>query len=325
MKERDRRAGPVQGREDLDVGGPSGAAEPERDRMEIHHLRTFVAVARDGGITRAADRLHLSQPAVSGHVKAMEEALGVTLFDRTPRGMALTGDGRRLLVKAERILAEHRDMIEEAGRLTGRPTGVLHLGAGHTASADVLGRLVAVLADRCPDLEVSLRHDTSPTILKDLRAGRLDGGLYNEAGEPEADLATVEVARFDILLAAPPGLVPPGQPLDWTALEALPWICPPPTTCCGRAAEEVFRAHGIRPRRIVHIDRENVTRRLIAEGAGLGLLHGEAARAAQARSEADLLCTARGGVRLLFAHLASRAGDPRLAAVRASLESVAPV
>lgn len=66
--------------------------------MDIYQLRTFVVVAREGSVTRASDVLHLSQPAVSAHIKAMEDGLGLSLFERTPRGMSLTQDGQRQLV-----------------------------------------------------------------------------------------------------------------------------------------------------------------------------------------------------------------------------------
>ena len=82
--------------------------------MDIHQLKTFVAVAREGSITRASELLHLSQPAASAHIKAIEDAVGLALFDRTPRGMSLTHEGRRLLAKAEQTLAAHRDLMEEA-------------------------------------------------------------------------------------------------------------------------------------------------------------------------------------------------------------------
>jgi molybdate transport repressor ModE-like protein len=82
--------------------------------VDLYHLKTFVAVAREGSITRAAEVVHLSQPAVSAHVKEVEDALGLTLFERTSRGMSLTADGRRLLAKAEHALAAHQDLLEEA-------------------------------------------------------------------------------------------------------------------------------------------------------------------------------------------------------------------
>jgi molybdate transport repressor ModE-like protein len=85
--------------------------------MDLHQLATLVAVAREGSITRASQRLHLSQPAVSAHIKALEEALGLALFERVPRGMRLTSDGRRILVQAERTLGAHHELVEEARRL----------------------------------------------------------------------------------------------------------------------------------------------------------------------------------------------------------------
>jgi DNA-binding transcriptional LysR family regulator len=287
--------------------------------MEIHQLKTFVAVAREGSITRASERLYLSQPAVSAHVKAIEETLGLTLFERTPRGMSLTGDGQRLLVKAEQALAAHRELIEEATRLKGRLTGRLRLGAAGNSSTAALGRFLTVLSERCPEVEVALRHGTSFEVLHGILSGSLDAGLYNEAGEPDAQLTTMEVARFGIYLAAPPGLLAASQPVDWEALAELPWICPTSSTCCGQAAEALFRIHQIRPKRIINIDRESVTRTLIAGGIGVGLLHADTAKDAQLSGEVELVCEAQKLVRVLFAHLAGRAQDPLLSAVRSVL------
>ncbi|HET9763875.1 MAG TPA: LysR family transcriptional regulator, partial [Casimicrobiaceae bacterium] len=72
--------------------------------MELSQLRAFVEIAKAGQLTRAAERLHLSQPALSGQLKALEEGLGISLFERTSTGMTLTPGGRSLLAEAERIL-----------------------------------------------------------------------------------------------------------------------------------------------------------------------------------------------------------------------------
>ena len=283
--------------------------------MEIHQLRTFVAVAREGSITRASERLGLSQPAVSAHIKAIEDSLGLTLFDRTARGMSLTSDGQRLLAKAEQTLGAHQELIDEANRIKGRLTGRLRLGTASNSSDEALGRFLTVLSERCPEVEVALQHGTSLDILNGIRGGSLDAGFYNEAGESDAELTTIEVARFGIYLAAPPGLVAASQPLDWEALAELPWICPTSSTCCARAAESLFKTHQIRPKRIINIDRENVTRTLIAGGVGVGLLHAGIAKEASDNGEVELVCEVEKLVRVLFAHLASRAEDPLLTAV----------
>lgn len=287
--------------------------------MDIYQLRTFVAVAREGSITRASEQLHLSQPAVSAHIKAIEDAVGLALFERTPRGMSLTRDGQRLLARAEQTLAVHRELMAEAARIKGKLTGELRLGAGSNSHHEAIGRLVTVLAARCPEVQVTLKHGTSAEVLHGLRSGGLDAGFYNEAGDPDPELATVEVSRFTIYVAARPGLVAGAAPPDWRSLAELPWIYPASSACCGRTAERFFKAQQIRPRRVISVDREDVTRTLIAGGIGVGLLHADTARLAEARGEVELLGASDAPVRALFAHLVSRAQDPLLRAASAIL------
>jgi DNA-binding transcriptional LysR family regulator len=278
--------------------------------MDLYQLKTFVAVAREGSITRAAELLHLSQPAVSAHIKAIEDALGLLLFERAPRGMILTSDGQRLLAKAEQTLGAHRELMAEATRIKGQLTGKLRLGAGSNSNNEVMARLLPLLAARCPEVEVGLEHGNSLEVVTRICNGGLDAGVYNEGGEPDPALATIEVARFRIVVAARPGLIAAAQPPDWRALAELTWIFPTSSACCGRAAERLFKAHHFRPKRIVDVDREAASRSLIASGLGVGLLHAEAARA----GEVEILHEAAAPVRVLFAYLASREQDPLLAA-----------
>jgi DNA-binding transcriptional LysR family regulator len=285
--------------------------------VDIYQLKTFVAVAREGSITRASELLHLSQPAVSAHIKAIEDAVGLALFERNARGMSLTRDGARLLDKAEHALGAHRELLEEARRIKGALTGTLRLGATSTSSGEAVGEVLAALAERCPEVEVALAHDSSPAIVAAILAGRLDGGFYNEPGDPDPALATIEVSRFGIWLASPPGLVTASQPPDWGALAAVPWIYPAAGACCGQTAERLFKVNRIRPRRILSVDREDVTRTLIAGGVGVGLLHSETANDAMRSGEVELLFETPTVVRVLFAHLASRAQDPLVAAATA--------
>lgn len=281
--------------------------------MDIYQLKTFVAVARAGSITRASELVHLSQPAVSAHIKAIEDALDLTLFERTARGMSLTVDGERLLAKAERTLAAHAELMNEATRIKGQVSGTLRLGGGCNSGHEAIGKLVAMLAERYPDIEVVLKQGTSRELLDGLRHDRLDAGFYNEAGEPAADLATTEVSTFGIKLVASPGLVAPGS-IDWQALAALPWIYPVSSACCGQCAERLFATHHIRPKRIISVDKEDVTRTLIAGGIGVGLLHADTAQADQAKGLVEVVFDTPSVVRVLFARLASRANEPVIAA-----------
>jgi len=280
--------------------------------MDIHQLRTFVTVAREGSITRSAELLHLSQPAVSAHIKAMEELLGLTLFERTAKGMRLTTDGERLLPKAEQTLAAHQELMDESTRIKGILRGKLRLGAGSNSGNGAVGKLLAGLATRCPEVEVELKHGTSAEILAWIRSGALDAGFYNDAAEPEPDLSTSEVSQFKVHLVAPAGLLRAAEPPDWKGLAELPWVYPVSSACCGQVAERLFKAHRIRPRRVVSVDREDVTRTLIAGGIGLGLLHAGTAEEAQARGQIDLIYETPEAVHVRFGHLRSRAQDPIL-------------
>lgn len=292
--------------------------------MDLHQLRTFVAVAREGSITRAAEVVHLSQPAVSAHVKELEDALGLSLFERTSRGMVLTGDGQRLLGKAERTLAAHQDLLDEAARGRADLSGKLRLGSASNSHHAALGYLLTALAERHPRLEVSLRHGTSAEAVAGLRNGSLDAALYNEPAAPATDLEAVEISRFKTYLVAPAGRFDPAQPPGWAALAEVPWIYPTASACCGRSAESFFRAHGFRPARIISVDRQALARTLIGSGLGVGLLHADTAEEAERSGEVQRLAEAAEEVRVLFASLASRAKDPVVAAAAAIIRSARP-
>ncbi len=292
--------------------------------MDIHQLRTFVTVAREGSITRSAELLHLSQPAVSAHIKAMEELLGLTLFERTAKGMRLTSDGERLLSKAEQTLAAHQELMDESTRIKGVLRGKLRLGASSNSGNGAVGKLLAGLAARCPEVGVDLKHGTSAEILGWIRSGTIDAGFYNDAAEPEPDLSTTEVSQFKVHLVAPAGLLRASDRPDWQSLAELPWVYPVSSACCGQVAERLFKAHRIRPKRVVSVDREDVTRTLIAGGIGLGLLHAGTAEEAQARGQVDLIYEAPEAVHVRFGHLRSRAQDPLLSATTEILRAREP-
>lgn len=289
--------------------------------MDLYQLKTFVAVAREGSITRAAEVVHLSQPAVSAHIKELEDALGLALFERTSRGMSLTADGRRLLAKAEQTLAAHQALMEEAALSREALTGTLRLGVGSNTDHEAIGRLLTTMSERFPRVEVTLRHARSVEILAGLRNDTLDAGVYNEGAEADRDLATIELSRFKVFLVAARGAWDPSGPLDWKALADAAWIYPPAAACCGRAAEGLFKAHHLRPARIISVDTQAMIRTLVSSGLGVGLLHADTAEEARRAGEVEVLCEAAAPVRVLFARLASRAQDPVLSAATSIIQA----
>src|SRR5882672_107397 len=96
--------------------------------MELYQLKTFVAIAQEGSLTRAAERVFTSAPAVSAQLRALEDELGVKLFERTTRGMALTPAGSGLLDEAERTLASAMRIRSAADQIRGAAQGAVRFG-----------------------------------------------------------------------------------------------------------------------------------------------------------------------------------------------------
>ncbi|MGA8901326.1 LysR substrate-binding domain-containing protein [Bradyrhizobium sp.] len=166
--------------------------------MELSDLLTFSAVARNGGITRAAEELKTVQSNVTQRVKALEAEMGVALFERHSRGMTLTGAGRRLLPYAQRMAALSREAML-AARDDGEPKGPLAIGSMETTAAVRLPPLLAAFHHRFPAVQLTLRTATTADLMASILDGALDGAFV--AGPIEhADLISTVAFREELVL-----------------------------------------------------------------------------------------------------------------------------
>jgi LysR family cyn operon transcriptional activator len=164
--------------------------------MNLRHLRAFAAIADLGGYARAAPALHLSQPALSRQIHALEAQLGVPLFDRVGRGVQLTSEGEDLLLRSRRLLAEVEALGERARALKTGATGILRVGATPQAIENLLAKFIAGHRRRHPGVEVLLLEDGGENM-----AERLAHGDVHLACLPAGD------GRFKRRLLAPMHLV----------------------------------------------------------------------------------------------------------------------
>ena len=176
--------------------------------MELRQLATFVAVAEEGSFTRAADRLHVVQSAVSAGVRKLEKELGTTLFDRSTHTVRLSDAGGALLPEARATLAAAqaaRDAVDEA---RGGLRGTVVLGtmqAQGMRAIDLAGVLARFRAEH-PAVKVTIRHSGgSREIARDVLEGRLDLAVLALPGDGPAGLELIPVAREPIMLAVPSG------------------------------------------------------------------------------------------------------------------------
>lgn len=174
--------------------------------MELRHLRYFIAVAEEQNITRAAGRLHVSQPPVSRQIQDLEAELGVTLFERTARSIRLTGAGlvflreaRAVLLRAEAAVSTVRAMSIEKGR-------ELHIGHAPSATAEFLPALLRALHRKLPGMRVKLHDMTATEILEGLRDLRLDAGfLVKPAHRLPSGLHFQPLRAYPMVVAVAPG------------------------------------------------------------------------------------------------------------------------
>src|SRR5262245_10364094 len=144
--------------------------------MDAGDLRVLETVARLGGMNRAAAELHTVQSNVTARVRGLEAELGVPLFDRHSRGVALTAAGRRLLPYATRV----RQVLEDARRVArddGTPRGALTVGSLETTAALRLSPVLAAYAAAHPEVDLVLRTGTTGELVGEVLEGRLDGAF----------------------------------------------------------------------------------------------------------------------------------------------------
>lgn len=289
--------------------------------MELYQLRTFAAVAEFGHVTRAAEKVHISQPAVSAQIKALEEELGVPLFERTPTGMVLTAPGKRLLVLAERVLAAAQDLKAEARALAGTVAGRLRIGTVSDPESIRLGEFLSRAVELHPLLELEIHHQVSGVAFESVRAGELDASFYfGRLTHPAvASLALREVAYR---VAAPAAWRDKVEKASWTELAALPWVLTPAISSHHGLVSELFATHGVEPTSVVQADHETVMENLIVSGIGLSMLREDHARAREATGEVVVLQGVRLTTMLQFVYLAGREQEPAIAALLFAVREV---
>jgi DNA-binding transcriptional LysR family regulator len=172
--------------------------------MELRHLRYFIAVAEHLSFRRAADRLHLAQPALSSQIKDLEIELGTRLFDRSTRSVKLTAPGKVFLDEARSVLMS-AERAEQNVRKAGRGLiGPLRVGLLAPTATPRLARILSSYRQKFPSVQFSLYELTSVEQLHRLREDQLDVGLLRPPVEfPELEYLFLE--ESPMILAAPAG------------------------------------------------------------------------------------------------------------------------
>ncbi|SKA37412.1 LysR substrate-binding domain-containing protein [Consotaella salsifontis] len=174
--------------------------------IELRHLRYFVAVAEQLHFGRAAQHLHIAQPALSRQIKRLEAELGVVLLERTQRSVALTAAGAAYMKSAKQLLEQMRRASTDAVRVANGETGRLKVTFIHSSTYKLTPTILSVFTKRHPNVTLNLQEMTVIEQLEALRRGEVDVALLRPPVEDRA-IAFETVMRESFILAVPDGHV----------------------------------------------------------------------------------------------------------------------
>jgi DNA-binding transcriptional LysR family regulator len=215
--------------------------------IDPRRLGVLQAVAAHGSVVGAADALHLSPPAVSQQLLALERETGTSLIDRSGRQVQLTAAGRLLAAHGERIGAQLRQAERDLAQLTGQASGPVRIAAFQSVMAPLIGPALRSLATASPAIQPVITERYGPAAVADLRLGDLDIVLteYDAVTPPPAEpgLGLRQLAFDPYLLVIPPyWQVRPSSLRD---LAGRPWVAGPPGTACDHALRRLAAEAGI--------------------------------------------------------------------------------
>jgi DNA-binding transcriptional LysR family regulator len=288
--------------------------------MELYQLKTLAAVAELGSLTRASTRLHVSQPAASAQIKALEKEFGIALFERKHDGLTLTRAGAALLPEIQKLLATAAGLALRAKGLRGRLTGTVKVALVSAAVADTsllrLGDIMNLMVKRHPMLSIEVHNRNSRSVVAGICSGEFDAGIAL-GNRRIPNVRRIFLRELQYRVVAPGTWLKRARKATWKEIAASPWISAPKHGSHFQMATDLFRKHRFEPIKVIEADSESVITSLITAGIGLGLMREDLAMNAETSGAVLVLEKGRPRTFLQLLYHSTRDDDP---AIRALLE-----
>ncbi|MBL8808383.1 MAG: LysR family transcriptional regulator [Rhodospirillales bacterium] len=191
--------------------------------IDIRHLRAFQAVAETGAFRRAAERLRMSQPALSAQIRDLEREVGVVLFDRTTRRVELTGAGREFLPQAAKLLGDLEAALRGLTDLAQHRRGHVAVACAPLLASVMLPELIATFLAAHPGIRISLIDARTDQIVDKVRSGEADLGIGTFA-DAEPGIARTRLFRDELLLFVPRRAPAPRRAATWAEIADEPLV-----------------------------------------------------------------------------------------------------
>ena len=242
--------------------------------MTLSQLHTFQTVARLNSFSRAAEELHLTQPAVSAQIVALENALAIKLFDRIGKKIALTDAGLIVLDATEGILGRVDEMRAALNDLGGLRAGSLHIGASLVVGVYILPEILAKFKERYPQIDFTLRVELARSIVDKVARNELDIGIIAE-GAPVTDerVAIKPILQDELVLIVPRNH--PWSQRDEVLLSELAdvtWVLPGNDCASSESVMEQIHANGITLKSVIELGNVGAAKRAVEAGLGVSIV-----------------------------------------------------
>jgi DNA-binding transcriptional LysR family regulator len=277
--------------------------------MEIYQLRTFVVVAKMGHITKAAEALHVTQPAVTGHIKALEQELGIALFDRGHGRITLTKGGEVLLPEVEKTLSVFNATLAKAKEIKGEITGRVLIGTLGDPDFLRLGSFLNGLIATLPMLEIKTRSTLSGTILDGVGSGELAAGFFIGTVN-NRDVACLPLRGVRYRVVAPVSFADRLSGCGWREISSMPWIGAPEKSHVHQLLLSLFGSQGLTPNIVMETDELTSPHSLVRAGLGLSLMREDLALIAAEKGEIVIWSHASADTQLSFVYSSDAEFDP---------------
>ncbi len=289
--------------------------------MEIYQLRAFVTVARIGHLTRAAEVLHVTQPAVSGQIKALEEELGIALFDRKPGRIVLTRAGERMLPEAEKVLEAAGSLQAQARALQGELSGSLIIGTVGDPESLRLGSLLNGLVSALPLLEIKTRAADAEVLREAVAMSSVQASFYIGPNIPR-EVSGLPLQALQYRIAAPFSYRQRILHAGWREIADMPWIGAPATSHAQTLLRDLFARQGLMPNIVLESDHSSAPQTLVRSGLGLALLREDVAVPMAEHDQVVIWPHTRVAAMLSFIYPKAAEHDPAIVAALSVLRTV---
>ena len=241
--------------------------------MDLLALRAFLEVAEHRSFSRAAERLHRSQPAVSKRIAALESQLKTPLFDRVGRTVQPTAAGVALLPYARRVLQELEDGRRALSQLPDQIAGRLSIGTSHHIGLHRLPRVLKRYTQRYPDVDLDIHFMDSEVACEAVLAGKLELGIVTLPAQPLTNLQTRKVWPDPMsVVVSPQHLLARLKKVRLADLAAHPAVLPDAATYTHRIIKSELQKHGLAPRVRLATNYLETLKMLVAIGLGWSVL-----------------------------------------------------